>query len=208
MSDEIEKNFFPCTGMPDLGWWAELWPNPKETLRLIGINPDMTVLDLCCGNGHFTIPLADLADGKVYALDIYSELLEEAKSAAKNADVSVLKWICADAMDIEEVISKKVDFVVMANTFHGVQDKKQLAKNVGNILKPEGKFAIINWYPIPREQTVISGEPRGPKTEMRMPTSDVQDVVESAGFTLEKIIDVSPYHYAAIFRITNGDCHD
>ena len=62
--------FFPATVMPDRHWWAALWPNPMAVLRALGITPNMTVLDLCCGNGYFTAPLARLVAGQVYALDI------------------------------------------------------------------------------------------------------------------------------------------
>lgn len=40
---------------------------------------------------------------------------------------------------------------------------------------------------------------RGPDTELRMQPEEEQQVVEPAGFMLEKIIDVSPYHYGAVF---------
>jgi predicted RNA methylase len=39
----------------------------------------MTVVDLCCGDGHFTAPLAELVNGKVYALDIDPGMLNQAR---------------------------------------------------------------------------------------------------------------------------------
>jgi predicted methyltransferase len=56
---------FPATSMPDRDWWSALWPNPADILRKIGIKSDMTVLDLCCGDGYFTAPLTRLVEGKV-----------------------------------------------------------------------------------------------------------------------------------------------
>ncbi|HHB12481.1 MAG TPA: hypothetical protein ENK62_04715 [Chromatiales bacterium] len=41
----------------------------------------------------------------------------------------------------------------MANTFHGVPDKTGLARAVHTALKPLGRFAIVNWYRRPRENT-------------------------------------------------------
>ena len=38
----------------------------------------MTVLDLCCGDGYFTAPLAKLVLGKVIALDIDCRMLVHA----------------------------------------------------------------------------------------------------------------------------------
>ena len=67
---ELQKAFFPATAMPDKAWWSALWPNPKGIVRTLGIEAGMTVADLCCGNGYFTAPLAELVNGNVYALDI------------------------------------------------------------------------------------------------------------------------------------------
>ena len=53
---------FPATSMPDRDWWAALWPDPEGVLRQVGVEPGMTVLDLCCGDGYFTAPLARLVE--------------------------------------------------------------------------------------------------------------------------------------------------
>jgi hypothetical protein len=66
-------------------------------------------------------------------------------------------------------------------------------------LNDTGRFTVINWYRRSREETTVLDQPRGPDTELRMQPEDVQQVVEPAGFVLEKIVDVGPYHYAAIF---------
>ena len=49
---------FPATAMPDSDWWEALWPRPGEVLAELGLEPDMEVVDLCCGDGLFTAPLA------------------------------------------------------------------------------------------------------------------------------------------------------
>jgi predicted methyltransferase len=67
------SKFFSATTMPDRDWWQVLWRDPEGMLRAIGIKPEMTVLDLCCGDGYFTAPLAVLVHGKVFGLDIDSD---------------------------------------------------------------------------------------------------------------------------------------
>ena len=57
---------------------------------------------------------------------------------------------------------------------------------------------MVNWYPAPREETVVLGEPRGPATALRMSPEQTRAQVEPAGFALEKVVDLPPYHYAAI----------
>ena len=83
--DTIAKAIFPGTTMPKRDmpsddWWSVLWPEPKEILRSLKIESDMTVLDLCCGDGHFAIPLAQMA-AKVYGLDLEMMLLKKAQES-------------------------------------------------------------------------------------------------------------------------------
>jgi predicted methyltransferase len=90
--------------------------------------------------------------------------------------------------------------VFLANAFHGVLEKTRLARSVANALGPRGLFAIVNWHARPREQTTISGEPRGPATELRMTPEVTRAAVEQAGFELRQIVELPPYHYGAVFE--------
>ncbi|ARU31952.1 hypothetical protein CAP31_09845 [Sulfuriferula sp. AH1] len=62
--------------------------------------------------------------------------------------------------------------------------------------------AIVNWHPLPRETTPVLGQPRGPRTELRLSAEQTQQAVEPAGLRLETLVELPPYHYGAIFRKT------
>lgn len=198
---EVREHLFPATAMPDRKWWTALWPDPENLVRSLGVEPSMVVVDLCCGDGYFTAPLARIVKGKVYGVDIDPAMLELARTELERAGATVLDLICADARDLLNLLPGKVDYVLIANTFHGVPDKAAMARVVAAVLNPGGQFAIVNWHPLPRERTVVLGQPRGPKTEMRMAPGDVRLVVEPAGFTLERVVELPPFHYGAVFRV-------
>ncbi len=195
---DLEK-LFTATAMPDRRWWQALWPDPEGTLRDIGVAPNMTVLDLCCGDGYFTAPLARIVGGRVYALDLDPEMLDQARCEAALQGASVAQWICGDARDLPHLVSEEIDYVLIANTFHGAPDKTGLARGVAATLKPGGRFAVVNWHAKPREDTTVLGEPRGPGTEMRMTPEQVREAVEPAGLELERVAELPPYHYGAVF---------
>ena len=44
------------------------------------------------------------------------------------------------------------------------------------------------------------GEPRGPKTELRMTPTQTKAAVESAGLAFIHKVEIEPFHYAAIFQ--------
>jgi len=193
-----DKKLFPATIMPDSDWWQDLWPNPEAVLQALGIEQNMHVVDLCCGDGLFTKSLCELTKtGKVWAVDLDAKLLAEAEKACNGR--TNFQAIFGDARELPNQIDKPTDFVFMANTFHGVPEKSDLSKAVHQSLKKEGKFVIVNWHQQPRETTTVLNQPRGPDTKLRMTPEMVKAIVEPAGFLQEKVIDVGPYHYASIF---------
>jgi hypothetical protein len=46
---------------------------------------------------------------------------------------------------------------------------------------------------------MVLGEPRGPKTELRLSPQQTIDAVESSGLKLAELIEIPPYHYGAVF---------
>jgi SAM-dependent methyltransferase len=196
--------FFPATTMPDADWWQALWPDPVTVLVEMGVQPGMVVVDLCCGDGLFTAPLARIVDG-VYAIDIDPAMLDRTRALVAAAGSTNCHLVVADAMSFDAAVPEPVDYVFLANTLHGVPDQLGSARTVVAILKPEGQFGVVNWHRRPREETLVFGQPRGPRTEMRMEARDVAVIVEPAGLSLNRTVEFPPYHYGAMFRERRGN---
>ena len=191
--------FFKGTEMPTAGWWEALWPDPATVLTQVGITAGMDVIDLCSGDGWFTLQIAQRARN-IVSIDIDRNFLDLASvRLAENAIVNC-KFVEGNAYDVDKLISRPADFVFLANAFHGVPERTRLARAVSEALVPNGRFAIVNWHSRPREETMILGEPRGPATELRITPAITQAAVEPAGFKLHRIVELPPYHYGAIFE--------
>ena len=191
--------FFEGTEMPTAGWWEALWPDPVGVLRTVGIKSDMDVIDLCSGDGWFTLQIAKIAR-HVVAIDIDADLLEIGRRRLNESSITNCSYVAGDAYKLNELCPMPVNFVFMANAFHGVPDKPKLARSVGKALKPRGQFAIVNWHQRPREDTIVLGEPRGPRTELRMSPEQTINATEVDGLKFSKLIDVPPYHYAIVLE--------
>ena len=185
--------------MPTAGWWEALWPDPAGVLAAVGIEPGMEVVDLCSGDGWFTLQIAKIAR-HVIAIDIDPSLLEVARHRLTESGATNCDFVAGDAYELAKLVSGPADFVFLANAFHGVPDRPRLARAVRATLRPAGHFAIINWHQRPREETVILGEPRGPKTELRLSPQQTIDAVESSGLKLARLVELRPYHYGAVFE--------
>jgi ubiquinone/menaquinone biosynthesis C-methylase UbiE len=198
MSNSL-PGFFEGTEMPTAGWWEALWPNPVAVLIAVGLDSHMDVIDLCCGDGWFTLQIAKIAR-HVTAIDIDQPMLDLARVRLAESGVSNCAFVQGDAYEIAMLAGKPVDFVFLANAFHGVPDRQRLARAVAAALKPKGLFAIVNWHQRPREDTTVLGEPRGPRTELRVGPEATRTAVESAALAFKRIVEIGPYHYAAIFQ--------
>jgi SAM-dependent methyltransferase len=190
--------FFQGTEMPTAGWWEALWPDPAGVLYKVGLRADMDVIDLCSGDGWFTLQIAKVAH-HVTAIDIDSNLLEVARHRLAENGAINCDFVAGNAYDVAKFV-ESADFVFMANVFHGVPDHLRLAEAIRRALKVDGQFAVINWHKQPREQTTILGEPRGPRTELRMSPEETIKSVEDSGLKCTKIVEVPPYHYGVVFQ--------
>jgi ubiquinone/menaquinone biosynthesis C-methylase UbiE len=191
--------FFQGTEMPNAGWWEALWPNPAGVLASVGVRPGMDVIDLCSGDGWFTLQIAKIA-GRVVAIDIDSNLLEVARHRLAESGMANCEFVAGNAYDLVELAPRAADFVFLANAFHGVPDHLRLARAVHDVLKPGGHFAVVNWHQRPREETTILGEPRGPRTELRMSPQQTIQAIEPSGLKCAQVVEVPPYHYGAVFE--------
>jgi SAM-dependent methyltransferase len=193
-----DARLFPATAMPDEDWWRVLWPEPDRIVRTLGIEPGMTVVDLACGSGYFTAAVARrVSPREVIGIDLDPAMLEEAQAACRA--LPNCRWRLGDAMQLSRLVPSPVDYVLFANTFHGVPDKIALSRQVAAGLVPGGRFGIVNWQPLPRETTTVLGLCRGPETRLRMSAAETRAAVEAAGLVLERSLELPPYHYAVVF---------
>jgi SAM-dependent methyltransferase len=191
--------FFEGTEMPTAGWWATLWPDPVRVLEAVGLKSGMDAIDLCCGDGWFTLDMTKIAR-RVIAIDIDCSMLNVARDRLTRAGATNCRLVEGDAYDLATLSGGPADVVFMANAFHGVPDQPRLAQAVRKTLKPDGRFAVVNWHQRPREETVILGEPRGPKTELRMSPAQTIKAVEAGGLSFARLVDLPHYHYGVIFQ--------
>jgi len=114
------------------------------------------VLELGCGTGRITIPIAE-AGYEVIGLDISKSMLEQAlkKSAEKSIGID---WIEADCRDFN--LKKKFGTIIFP--FNGIahihdrESHEALYDMVKKHLKPDGRF-IVQWFN-PALEILLRGE--------------------------------------------------
>jgi hypothetical protein len=113
--------------MPTAGWWEALWPDPAAVLAQVGITASMDVIDLCSGDGWFTLQIGKLVR-HVTAIDVARELLDVARVRLADSGISNCDYVEGNAYDVDRLVSRPADLVFMANAFHGVPERTRLAR--------------------------------------------------------------------------------
>ncbi|HUS87102.1 MAG TPA: class I SAM-dependent methyltransferase [Bacteroidales bacterium] len=125
----------------------KLVQNPRKILKPY-IGQGMTVVDLGCGPGFFTIEIARMVGetGKVIAADLQEGMLEKVNNKIKDTELE--QRIGLHRCKVDEIgIEKKVDFILAFYMVHEVPDKERLFKELKSILKPGGNLFIIEpWF--------------------------------------------------------------
>jgi ubiquinone/menaquinone biosynthesis C-methylase UbiE len=98
--------------MPTAGWWEALWPDPTGVLVRVGLKSDMDVIDLCSGDGCFTLQIAKLAR-HVVAIDVDPALLVVARHRLTESSASNCDFVVGDAYNIAQLWPQPVDFVFL-----------------------------------------------------------------------------------------------
>jgi SAM-dependent methyltransferase len=191
--------FFQGTDMPSAVWWEVLWPDPAGVLAAVGLESGAGAIDLCCGDGWFTLPMARIAR-RVLAIDIDAEQVDLARGRLAANGIANCDFLAGDAYELPRLVAEPADFIFMANAFHGVPDRPRLCRAVAASLAPGGRFAIVNWHRQPREATTVLGEPRGPRTELRLSPEETEADARAGGLRLVQVADIAPYHYGAVFE--------
>ena len=117
---------------------------PDEIIKNLKIHPGQNIADIGSGGGYFSFRFAELVgkDGIVYSIDTNKDLLEFISNNIKQQ--SNIKIILATEDNIP-LTDAKIDLIFMRNVYHHIKNRIEYVKKLKNILKSDGKIAIIEY---------------------------------------------------------------
>lgn len=117
--------------------------NPQKILRHY-IKEGMTVVDIGCGPGFFSIDMAQMVSetGRVIAVDLQEEMLQKIRGKIQGTELE--RRITLHKCEDNKIgLSEIVDFVLLFYMVHEVPNKEKFFNEIGSILKPNGQIFIV-----------------------------------------------------------------
>lgn len=113
-------------------------------LDVAGVTPDAQVVDLGCGTGQISLPLA-MRGAQVLAVDVSSAMVRRLQSEAQRLGVTRLEGL---ALPIEELAlpEESVDLVISSYALHHLRDvdKARLVSAAFRWLRPGGRLVVAD----------------------------------------------------------------
>jgi len=177
------------SGMPEQAYWNSLFDIDAILTWMGCAGQNESVVEIGCGYGTFTAPVARVTTGTLLAFDIEQAMLDASRQnldAERLSNVQLkLRDVLADETGLE---GNSVDRVMLFNILH-FDDRRSLLAEAARILRPGGRVDILHW----RKDKPT---PRGPEVESRPDTRIIASSIAGLPLQLEsegKILE--PYHW-------------
>jgi len=165
----------------------------KAMLAALQVKPGDTVCDLGCGNGFYTLKLAELVGnkGQVYAVDIQREMLEFLKERAEGERVTNIRPVLGTLVD-PKLPAESMDLVLLVDVYHEFSHPPQMLAAIRKSLKPRGRVALVEFR---------AEDPEVPiKPLHKMSKAQILKEFPPNGFKLVEEFDKLPWQHLMFFE--------
>lgn len=166
---------------------------PEKTLCQLGLAEADIVADIGCGIGYFTLPAARIvgSQGKVYALDIFEEMLEIVKDKTKDNHLTNVETIHVEETDYK-LPDKSIDYALACLVVHEAEDPVAFFREAYRILQTEGSLVIVEW--------IKQDSKMGPPMSHRLDGISLETLLQQCGYENTKQIVLNDEMYAIIAK--------
>ncbi|HST12977.1 MAG TPA: class I SAM-dependent methyltransferase [Terriglobales bacterium] len=130
MSKEWNASLYHQISAPQVSWG-------KKVLSRVSLRGDERLLDAGCGTGRLTRDLLEtLPHGKVVALDVSQNMLDEARAYLEPDFPGRIEFARCELLDL--LFDQEFDGIFSTACFHWVLDHDRLFRNLYRALRPGG----------------------------------------------------------------------
>jgi len=165
-------------------------------LANLGVKRGMTICDMGCGNGFYSLQLAKMTgeQGRVYAVDIQAEMLKLLKARAQELGVHNITPVLSTATD-PKLPKGKIDMILLVDVYHEFSHPEEMLAAMREALAPDGVCALVEFRA--EDQSVPI------KPEHKMTKEQIMKEWPPNGFKLVKEFDGLPWQHLMFFGRDN-----
>lgn len=164
---------------------------PRDLLVAAGVGAGMSVADVGCGPGFFTLPASEIVGptGHVYALDISPEMLLIVEEKARSAGLRNIETVLTreSAIPLPDAVAQ---LALVAFVLHEAVQPDAFLREVARLLVAGGRLLLLEWEKI---QT-----PAGPPVRDRLTPEEAMGWLTGAGLQIVRRLHPNAYHYGLI----------
>jgi SAM-dependent methyltransferase len=183
------------SGMPEQAYWESLF-DVHAMLNVLRVDRALNdVVEVGCGYGTFTVPVAQRIAGKLHAFDIEPAMIDTTRERVGQAGITNVEVLHRDVLaDGFGLSTCSIDAVLLFNILH-MENPIDLLRASAELLRPGGRILAIHW----RSDVAT---PRGPDLSIRPRPEQIVGWAEKTGLlVLESHAEiVPPWHFAVGFR--------
>ncbi|WP_408956148.1 class I SAM-dependent methyltransferase [Natroniella sp. ANB-PHB2] len=165
----------------------------KETLKKLLLEKGDDVADIGCGIGYFTIPAAKLIteEATIYGVDTSKQMLNELEKRVTKQGLTNIKLVNGEEYQAN-IPNNSIDFILISNVIHEIDDQDRFLANYLKKLKIEGKLAIIDFKK--KENTI------GPPLKDRISQQELLNTLDNHSLNVIKNISLNNQQYGIIAK--------
>jgi ubiquinone/menaquinone biosynthesis C-methylase UbiE len=164
----------------------------RQLIEALAIQPGQVVCDMGCGNGFYTLELAQLVGptGTVYAVDIQPPMLKMLSGRAAVAGLVNIKPVLGTVID-PRLPDEGVDMVLCVDVYHEFSHPEAMLTRIRDSLSEDGKLVLVEFR---------GEDPAVPiKPLHKMTKAQVRAELEPAGFRVASEFDRLPWQHLLFF---------
>ena len=118
----------------------------QDPQKILGpyVEEGMTILDIGCGPGFFSIDMAQMVgkSGRVIASDLQEGMLQKLRDKIQGTQLE--ERITLHKCEENKIgVSEEVDFIVAFYMIHEIPNQEEFFNEIGSVLKPNGQVFIV-----------------------------------------------------------------
>ncbi len=161
-------------------------------LAALGVRRGMTICDMGCGNGFYTLQMAKMVgpDGHVYGVDIQPEMLKMLNDRGDREGVRNFTPVLGTGYD-PRLPKGKIDLILCVDVYHEFSYPEPMLRAMRESLSPRGAVVLVEYR---------GEDPQVPiKPEHKMTKAQILKELLPNGFKVVKQFDKLPWQHMMWF---------